>query len=200
MAQFFFWFVSGVNDAVPAPIPPIVEVPGGTALAWLAVGLEGGACLLSCPWFSTSPPPSLSSVFGPPYNPVGAANAAWVYGACAGFGLDAFFTIVAKQLPENWSDPGVGISQVINAGSAVFGGIGTVDAPLLDGFALMLPVIPNFVKLGRLSVVVTDTAGVSLAVVAASDWLFGVVIACLTFAQGVTSPSPEMLLEPQPAM
>jgi hypothetical protein len=64
----------------------------------------------------------------------------------------------------------------------------------------MLPVIPNFLKLGRLSAIVASSGGTSLDMVAASDWLFGLVIAILTFAQGVSSPSPEMLLEPQPAM
>jgi hypothetical protein len=192
-SQFLFWFVSGVNDSLPPPIPPYVEIPGGTARAWCAVGFEGAAALFSCPWFTPSPPPSWSSVLGPPYNPVGAANAAWVYGLCAGFGIDAFFTIVLKQVPENWNDAGVAISHVLNCGSAVFAGVACAGASGLDGTALVLPVIPNLVKLGRLSAIVTFTGGISLAVVALSDMLFGVVIAILTVAQGVSNDSPKLL-------
>jgi hypothetical protein len=200
ITQALFWFASGANDILPAPIPPLIEVPGGTARAWCVLGFEGAAALLSCPWIYPSPPPSCSSVKGPPYNPVGAANAAWVYGVCSGFGIDAFFTIVTKQLPENWNDAGVLISQVINGGSAVFAGIGCAGARPLDGIALMLPVFPNFVKLGRLTAIDKFTGGTSVVVVATSDWLFGLVIGILTFAQGVSSASPRMLAAPQPAV
>jgi hypothetical protein len=195
-AEYGYWSLSALNDVLPPNVPlPSDEIRGKVTL-----GFECAAACFSFPWF-TAPFAAPNWNFTPPYNPAGAANAAWLFDMLCGVLLiDGVSVIVLKKLPENWTDAGVAIANTYNCANVVFAGIACAGASHLDRTVLILPLIPNFVKLGRLSAIVTFTEGTSLAVVALSDFLFGALIAVLTAVQGNTQASPALLLEPQPAM
>lgn len=195
MAELGYWLLSGVNDI----LPPNVPAPGDEARAKFTLGLECAASFFSFPWF-TSPFAAPRWKFQEPYDPAGAANAAWLFDTLVGVLLiDGGSIIVAKYLPENWNDAGVAISFVYTCSNTVFAGIACAGATDLDRAVEILPLVPNLMKLGRLTAIVTGTGNVSLPVVALTDVLFGMVIAILTGAQGSQDASPRMLLAAQPA-
>lgn len=199
-AELGYWVFSGINDV----LPPNVPLPSDEIRAKFTVGFEIAAASFSCPWIAAPfAPPSWSSVLRQPYNPVGAANAAWLFDAAFGvLIIDVGSIRVGSKLPENWNDAGVAISCVYNCANVVFAGVACAGASHLNRAVLILPLIPNFMKLGRLSAIVTLTEGASLVVVALTDALFGMLIAILTGVQGEGNPDalPGMLAPPQPAV
>ena len=195
-AEYGYWGLSAINDV----LPPNVPLPSDEIRAKVTLGFECAAACFSFPWF-TAPFAAPNWKFTPPYNPAGAANAAWLFDTLVGVILiDGVSVVLLKKLPENWTDAGVAIANTYNCANVVFAGIACAGASHLDRTVLILPLIPNFVKLGRLSAIVTFTEGASLAVVALSDFLFGSLIAIVTGLQGNIQASPRMLAASQPAM
>ncbi len=193
-AELGYWGMSALNDV----LPPNVSLPGDEIRAKVTLGFECAAGCFSFPWIA-APFARPIWVFTPPYNPAGAANAAWLFETIVGVMLiDGGYVFINQKLPENFSDAGVAISMVYTCANTVFAGIACAGASDLDRAVEILPLVPNFMKLGRLTAVEKVTNGVSLLVVAGADILFGVITAVLTADQGQHT-MPKVLKAPLPA-
>jgi hypothetical protein len=192
-AELCYWMMRGLNDASNPIRDPL---PGGEARAKITLGFELASSCFSFPWFPwCSPLAAPHWKLEQPYEPTAAANAAWLWETFAGvLMIDGSCVLIGKHLPENWNDTGVVISLLYACYSTVFAGIACAGASHLDRAVGILPVVPNFIKLGRLTPIVLLTEGGSLVVVAAADLLFGGVIAVLTAAQGGSSYASQRML------
>lgn len=186
MSELGYWLFSSSLDVWP----PYASFPGSEILAKTTLGFECAASFFSFPWFPWSAP-FVAPTWG---NPAGAANAAWLFDTIVGLlMIDGGSVVFAKKLPENWNDIGVVISLLYASFNCVFVGKACVGASHLDRAVEILPLVPNFTKLGRLTPIVEGTNKISLLVVAGTDALFGIVIAILTAVQGSQDASPRML-------
>ncbi len=197
-AELLGWVVSAVMDIAP----PTVAVPGEELLNKWELGLEVAAIAFSFPWF-TEPFAKPNWKFDSPYDPNGTANVTWLWGLGAFLLIDCGGTWFGGMLPENWmgsnlkADLGVAISVVSALLLLIPGGIACLGASDLDRTLQILPVVPNVLKLGRLTGIVTATSGVSLAVVGLSDLLFGtLILPILTVVQGDSGEPAAMALAP----
>jgi hypothetical protein len=183
-AEGFGWVLSGIGDMAP----PNIAYPGEESMNKVTLGFEFAASIFSFPWFASAAAPEWQ--FKQPYNPEGAAHAAWLYNTIVVVGIDAIIYGCSKRLPENWNDWGVALSLILSLGSLAFGGIACLGASDFDRTVQILPVVPNLIKLGRLTPIVGATDGVSLVVVGLSDILFGSISSLLTGVQGLLEESP----------
>jgi hypothetical protein len=179
-------------DVQPPGVPPRL---GGKHLAKIIWAFELTSNIVSTPWLSGPPFPNPADVaLKQPYKPDNAVSVAWLWETCSCIAIDGGVLLASDALPENWHDWGVAVSVVEALVSLFSGGIACAGASDLDRALQILPVVPNLIKLGRLTPIVEWTGGVSLLVVAGADAVFGVIIAVLTFAQGLDEESAEMLL------
>jgi hypothetical protein len=193
MSELGYWLFSAALDVKPPELP---SYPGEEILAKTTLGFECAASFFSFPWFPWSAP-----FAGLTWETTGGrANCAWMYETIVGaLMIDGGTIIYAKKLPENWNNIGVGISLGYTVFNAVFAGMACKGASHLDQAVEILPLVPNIMKLGRLTFIVNGTRDISLLVVAGADALFGMVIAILTAVQGSQEASPAMLPAAQPA-
>ena len=182
-------------------MPPNQPFPGDEALGKITLGFECAASFFSFPWFTA---PFAAPHWAPsnePADPEGAANAGWLYGTIVGLAVDGGWLTLSKfkKLPENSDDWGLAASLVCTVGSAAFAGNACRGASSLAQAVQIMPLVPNFTKLGRWTLI-ANKYPVALLVVGLTDTLFGcIIIPILTAVQGNTEvPSPMALAEATP--
>ncbi|HET7436920.1 MAG TPA: hypothetical protein VFN10_19585 [Thermoanaerobaculia bacterium] len=163
-----YGWVSAVLDIIPTESKPPVGVRSPTeelqvvlSIAAFVFELVSQAC--SIPWLSSSGSLQCST-------PVERARWLWIVQAL-GVLLDAIFLATANIIPENYGDGGVLVAFFYAICESLAALMACLSAQNLVIAANVTYAVPGLFKLGRLSAIVDESGGLSLAVVGATDAL-----------------------------
>jgi len=189
-ASKFFWIAEaaamplyGLFSAAADAVPPGDKDTDNllSFSSWGAFVMECAA--QACAWFELSGPPDCTTADG-------TETTLWCY-ECVGIGLDAGFLIGKGSIPESWSDAGVGIAFLYGVGHTAPAILASKQAEWAsaDTFSFIIPLIPEWCKMLRLSSIVNRYGNVPLGLLASIDILCSVANAVSLYIS--SQPSPE---------
>jgi hypothetical protein len=182
IAGTVYGWLSALLDAIPKESPPI--------MSQVALCLESAWQVFTFPWFYTSGAPDCTT-------PDGTGKTMWIY-QILGILLDAGFTYFEERIPENASDLGVWVSFAYAVGHLITGIVVccATNQTSYNQAVAIITVIPELLKIGRLTRIVAATKGISLIVVAVSDAVFFSIAAIMGIFQSIPPSQHAPLLAP----